>query len=158
MRGSIVPGDSLHFHALGMVRRFWIERDLDRMFSLKHSVPHADAVLAAVEARAAAASEAFQRARELRRSDEHGYVTHVQLIAEIAQRLVTTPELEVVGGFHRASGHVANWLQHNLALLMSYWTKFANFGPKSIHRILQVIVYSVTVNRISLKFLADLIS
>jgi len=128
---QLSPGDSLHFHTLGMVRRFWIERMLDRLFDSREKTPTADKVLEQVEILASSAGEAFRRARELRKEDEHGYVTHVQLIAEIAQRLMATPELKASEGMRSVTGPVGAWLQHNLVVANDLLEQIRQFRPKA---------------------------
>lgn len=113
---ELSPDDSLHLHALGMVRRLWIEKELDKLFASRGSVPNAESVLAAIKSLAETAGEAFTAARKLRPADEHGYVTHIQLVAEISQRLLQSSNLRNAGGLQAASGTVAEWLQKNLVL------------------------------------------
>ncbi len=79
--------DGLHHHTLGMVRRFGIERSIERM--LESGVPVSpEAMLAEIELSYVTASEDFRRAREINPADEAAHVTPVQMFLYVASRLV----------------------------------------------------------------------
>lgn len=81
------PDEHAHHHSLGMVRRFWIRSIITEM--LKHNPPHtAEDLFEAVHELFDSAAEEFKIARELSPEENYGYITHIQLILEILERLI----------------------------------------------------------------------
>ncbi len=110
------PDEQVHHHSLGMVRRFWI-RSLIADMLRREPPPTAENMLEAVQSLFDGAAEEFAIARKLGPEDNHGYITHIQLILEILENLVrldinkTLPALlgktDTVGDWARASVVVA---------------------------------------------------
>ncbi|MDX2647283.1 hypothetical protein PV341_27695 [Streptomyces sp. PA03-1a] len=108
--------DSIHFHTLGMVRRVWVRDLLQEMRPGAISVEEA---LAQVLPIYDAALEAFTRGRTLNLEDEHGYVTPVQMIAQVLNQLVKISQRENFLGLVRDGGDVGRWADEQLHLAES---------------------------------------
>lgn len=104
--------DSVHLHTLGMVRRFWIEDDLEKLSRevTKSSPEHA---LATIEALFDRAMEAFKQAREDPTS-EYSWVTPIQLIAGVVESLVKISESENLAELVSQASVVAEWVASQL--------------------------------------------
>jgi len=124
--------DPLHHHSLGMVRRLWVERQLEQLFAQAPTQlpPTSDEVLDAIEPLASRAGEAFERSRQLRRENEHGYVTHVQLVAAVSEFLLRTLDVRQCRGLGEITGRPAVWLQRNLVLASGLLDDLRNIRPE----------------------------
>jgi tetratricopeptide (TPR) repeat protein len=80
------PLDRVHHHSLGMVRRFWVRSLIADMLRLDVP-PSAVEMLAAIDRLLVGAAENFHITRTLAPDDEHGYITHVQLVIEVLESL-----------------------------------------------------------------------
>jgi hypothetical protein len=81
------PFDQIHHHALGMVRRFWIRSQIAEVLRAEVQ-PTADELLAAISPLLDSAAAEFAAARGLAPEDDHGYITHIQLIVEVLEGLI----------------------------------------------------------------------
>ena len=80
--------DGLHQHTLGMVRRFWIEDQLDQIVR-RAERPTPEEALTEIQPLFDKAMEAFRdAARSPGQQSEHVWATPIQLIAYIVERLV----------------------------------------------------------------------
>lgn len=112
---KLEPDDRTHYHSLGMVRRFWIAQRL-RDIETGEGAPPVEDVLYLVEDLAEKAFEAFSEARRLDPEDNHGYITHIQVILNIAEKLVNASGAEDITRLSNEDGEVGAWLRHNLAV------------------------------------------
>ena len=112
---ELSPEDSYHHHSLGMVRRFWIENKLQELTRAPESATPLS-MLREVEDLAKKAAASFERARELKPDDDHGYITHIQLILHIAERLVRAAGDEGLVSTAKSRGIVSEWLEVNLVV------------------------------------------
>jgi len=113
---ELSPDDSYHHHSLGMVRRIWIEDLLADKFKADE-LPNPEDLMEGIEEIAQRASESFGRARELDPEDDHGYITHTQMIVHIAERLLRASGAQNLGGFSTWShGRTAQWLKENIVV------------------------------------------
>jgi|GEM_PF-4130003 len=105
----ISPKDSLHHHVLGMVRRQRMRQVLQDARSMS-PLELLDAAGRAFEQ----AADCFTKSRELSPKDSHGYITHAQLILEMAQAL------KKAGGENSILSlpvGVTSWMQGEMSLL-----------------------------------------
>ncbi|MCL4207880.1 MAG: phosphotransferase [Pirellulaceae bacterium] len=110
--------DALHFHALGMVRRFWIKDILDDMFRKAHTGgPPVTAVgiLESIAGLATSALDAFAKARGLSSEDDHNYITPIQTILMVAERICRAAGQPSIAAICAGGDDVAVWLQRQLA-------------------------------------------
>lgn len=81
-------GDGIHQHTLGMVRRFWIEDQLDQIVR-RADRPTPEEALTEIQPLFDKAMDAFRdAARSPGQQSEHVWATPIQLIAYIVERLV----------------------------------------------------------------------
>jgi hypothetical protein len=81
------PREQVHHHSLGMVRRFWIRSLLaDELRS--DTLPSPEQMFAKVELLMLGAAQEFELSRQLSPEDDHGYITHIQLIVEVLESLM----------------------------------------------------------------------
>jgi hypothetical protein len=109
--------DALHFHALGLVRRFWIQqqiRDLRIRAEQEVRILTGDQILESISVLADAAFNAFEESRKLRPDVNHGYITHVQTVLYISEALHRTGG-EDFASVSKDSGAVGLWLRNHLA-------------------------------------------
>ena len=111
---ELSPDDPYHHHSLGMVRRFWIEKKLNDLFS-GEQLPDEERVLDEVKDLYAQASENFSKARSLNPDDPHGYITHTQLLLYIAERLLRASNTGL-GPLTKKPSIVGDWLKSNVIL------------------------------------------
>lgn len=110
--------DALHFHALGMVRRFWAKHTLDEMFrnaNLHQGSLSSDKVLSAVAELATGALDAFTKARELDPEDAHGYITPIQTILMIIERMYQADGHTSISELCAGDTDVARWIQKRMS-------------------------------------------
>jgi len=110
--------DALHFHALGMVRRFWIKDLLDRMFKNSQLPPDsltAGGVLTEVGDLTASALDAFTKARELDPDDAHGYITPIQTILMVVERMCQASAYTSIAELCSRNDEVARWVQEQIS-------------------------------------------
>ena len=110
--------DALHFHALGMVRRFWIKDILDDMFRKSHArgAPVTTArILEEIGGLVASALDAFAKARRLNAEDDHNYITPIQTILMVAERICRAAGEPSIVKISAGTDDVAVWLQRWLA-------------------------------------------
>jgi tetratricopeptide (TPR) repeat protein len=110
--------DPLHYHTLGMVRRFWIERDLDRLLE-GQKPPTPGQILETVGGLQELAAGNFASARELAELDEHGYITHIQMILRIAETMKRASKSDDFGGLSSTGDKVGRWLRENISIAES---------------------------------------
>lgn len=110
--------DALHFHALGLVRRFWIKDILDNMFRKAHTggAPVTAArILEEIGDLAESALDAFRKAHGLNAEDDHNYITPIQTILMIAERICRAAGERSVVAICAGTDDVAVWLHRRLA-------------------------------------------
>jgi hypothetical protein len=113
---DLASDDAIHHHTLGLVRRIGIERNLDKLFrDAEHSLKPQD-VLDHIGEAVQAAEEAFAAARQLDRSNEHGYVTHIQMFLHVAQRIArTASDGRSILSLAKGDDPIARWVRVRLA-------------------------------------------
>jgi tetratricopeptide (TPR) repeat protein len=117
---ALEPKEAYHHHSLGMVRRFWIADRIQMLWANPESPskrrirPTAEAILSDVDKLAEDAASDFATTRELSASDDHGYITHIQLILTVTESLVKAAGVSGAGSLCLDSGPVSRWLQRNL--------------------------------------------
>jgi hypothetical protein len=110
--------DALHFHALGMVRRFWARNLLNSLFknaSLAADSLSAELVLENVGDLTATALDAFAKARELNADDEHGYITPIQTILMVSERMCQASGYASVAELCSRDDEVGRWMQKRIS-------------------------------------------
>ena len=110
--------DPLHFHALGMVRRFWVKHILDGMFKNLDHAPNslnAEGLLSAVGDLTATALDAFAKARELEPDDAFGYITPIQTILMVAERMCQASGYASIAELCLRNDEVARWIQKRMS-------------------------------------------
>ncbi|HEX8524211.1 MAG TPA: hypothetical protein VF669_18295 [Tepidisphaeraceae bacterium] len=110
--------DALHFHGLGMVRRFWVRDLLDRIVKEAHAEQRTltpEGILSATRELTERALEAFTKARELNPDDDHGYITPIQTILLIVERICQAAGYDSVAPLCAKNNDVGRWLQEKLA-------------------------------------------
>lgn len=110
---DLSPDDSYHHHSLGMVRRFWVEHRLSELFQ-RTEAPSAEHVLEEVQDLVDRAAASFAKARELNPEDEHGYITQIQMILHVAERLVRASGKGGLNAASKSAGHFSEWLRTSL--------------------------------------------
>ncbi|TAG01784.1 MAG: hypothetical protein EAZ43_10770 [Betaproteobacteria bacterium] len=106
--------DGLHFHALGMVRRFWVKDVLDSMFKNAASQPDSltpERILDDAGDLVSSALDAFEKARELNPEDEHCYITPIQTILMVAERMCRASGHAAIGELCSRDDEVGRWTQ-----------------------------------------------
>ncbi|MER8187000.1 hypothetical protein [Kitasatospora sp. NPDC094015] len=108
--------DSIHFHTLGTVRR---ESVKSRIRSYQTGSGVEAESLASIRDVYDSALWAFDKGRKLDAEDEHGYVTPVQMIADVLNQLVRISAQENYLGLVQAGGAVGEWADGQLLLAES---------------------------------------
>jgi tetratricopeptide (TPR) repeat protein len=103
--------DPFHWHGLGMAKRIRIENYLSSSDSEEKAPSE---ILAEVAPRAEEAFACFTRARALNPEKEHAYVTHVQLVHRIVERLLLASRASNIAVLASPSPDVAAWLRSHL--------------------------------------------
>ena len=103
--------NDIHRHALGMVYRYEIKRRLDQLI---HQGATPELGLAEIQGFFVQATECFKIARDLGDETEYGYVTNIQLIIEIVQRLFRLSGRRTYPEFLGAGGAVTGWCREQL--------------------------------------------
>jgi tetratricopeptide (TPR) repeat protein len=109
--------DALHFHALGMVYRFWIKAIANTFFKggvSEGDRPGSEVFLAEVEEIAARSLEAFSKARELDADDAHACITPIQTILFIVEKIIQASDYKSLGDLAAGTDLVAMWLQTHI--------------------------------------------
>jgi hypothetical protein len=126
--------DGLHFHALGMVRRFWAKDTLDSMFKntgLSEKSISAESILDDVGTLVASALDAFEKARDLNPEDEHCYVTPIQTILMAAERMCQASGHAAIGDMCSRNDEVGRWLQQRVSEAEDLLARLRHFRGKS---------------------------
>ena len=80
--------NSIHYHALGLVYRYEVQRYLESALKKpKDKQVSADKALSEAKSIISLAEEAFDKSRELDPETDYGYITHIQLITRIIEKL-----------------------------------------------------------------------
>jgi tetratricopeptide (TPR) repeat protein len=108
--------DALHLHTLGQVRRLWLEHSVDAILTQKKPVG-AQGLLDEVLSRFEAAIDAFEQARAAAPDSEYAYITPVQLILHVLERLVRVSGYESLPDLINADGgtSTSTWATEQLA-------------------------------------------
>lgn len=115
---NLAPQDSIHYHTHGMVLRFWAESRVDDLVAKPGKGP-AD-VIEAVEDLVERALASFATTRKLDPEEEYGYVTPVQLIARVAEGVLTVARRQAgnlklgLADLTACRDRVGQWLLDNL--------------------------------------------
>jgi len=112
---TLAPGDSFHHHSLGMVLRFWVRDQLREMLR-NAEVATPIEMLRKVRELTQRASECFAKTRELGPEDDHGYITHIQMILEISERLISASGVNSIPDLEEQRGELADWIRSNTVL------------------------------------------
>lgn len=104
----LAPDDALHHHTYGLVKRSRIRQILR---SSSNSSPYE--LLDRVNDLFEEASSAFARARSIKAENMHGYITHTQMILDIALEL---KKLCGVSSVAEISDSVQSWVRENLVI------------------------------------------
>jgi hypothetical protein len=102
----------LHWHGLGMVYRFEVSARLERA---RGEDKDPISALGTVRDIFANAEECFHCARESDSADEHGHITHVQMITEAVEHLMRLSRKNDYAAFLRANGIVESWCRERIA-------------------------------------------
>lgn len=106
--------DPLHFHTLGLVRRFWVEQRTAGY--LRIGEPTASGLLELVGDLVEEALESFRSARELSPSQEYNYITPVQLITYMVGQIVRVSNCENLAEFLSGDGTEVQWVTSHVGL------------------------------------------
>jgi hypothetical protein len=109
------PLDRVHHHSLGMVRRFWVRSLIADMLRLA-TPPNAVEMLDAIAGLLAGAAENFHITRTLAPDDDHGYITHVQLIIEVLESLTRVVPEGTFAGLSARRDTVGAWARKSQVL------------------------------------------
>jgi len=102
------PNEQVHHHALGMVRRFSIRSLMSDLLQHESSLT-ADFLFETIFEKYSSASEEFAIARKLGPEDNHGYITHIQLILEILENLVRLDTGKTLPSLLSKESKVGDW-------------------------------------------------
>jgi hypothetical protein len=105
------PHNDVHHHSLGMIYRIGIKRWLDKM--IRRGVTANQAINKAREL-IEQAEKCFEDARKLGPENEHGYITHIQLLADVIHRLFRLSKATDYAEFLSGNGAAANWAREKL--------------------------------------------
>lgn len=104
--------DPLHLHTLGMVRRFWIENELEQI-ARDGSASSPEEVLAKIDPLFAKAMEAFASARTDDGYD-YSWVTPVQLIVTVVEQMVRITKSASLPELLKRTGPATRWVARQL--------------------------------------------
>ncbi|SCF05533.1 P-loop NTPase [Micromonospora chokoriensis] len=105
---ELVPGDALHHHTLGLVRRSRMRQEMRRARRYGLS-----AVMIATDEWFARTVECFTTARELSPDGIYGYITHVQAIVDVAEVLKRAQGVQSVA---ELDNDASEWITENLTV------------------------------------------
>lgn len=88
---TLQPKESVHHHALGLVRRQWLYAKLENLIKNDPDAT-ADTMLSTVRELAETAKQSFEQARQLAPDDDYGYVTQIQMTTKIVDRLMQSSD------------------------------------------------------------------
>lgn len=100
--------EQVHHHSLGMVRRFWIRSLIAEMLR-RDPPPTAEYMFDQVHVLFLGAAEDFAAARVFGPEDQHGYITHIQLILEVLENLVRLDSGRALPAILSKSNAVGAW-------------------------------------------------
>ncbi|MCI5127580.1 MAG: hypothetical protein D3907_03550, partial [Candidatus Electrothrix sp. AUS3] len=102
--------NSIHYHALGLVYRYQIQKHLDNALrDQKRLRVSIDSVLFEVKEIITQAEEAFTKSRELDPETDYGYITHIQLITRVIESFFQLSEKENYAAFLEEATQAASW-------------------------------------------------
>lgn len=104
------PQEQVHHHSLGMVRRFWI-RSLLAEALRSDALPSPAEMFRSVETLLVGAAEEFELTRRLSPEDNHGYITHIQLIVEVLENLTRVEPTKSVVTLSVRRDLVGSWVR-----------------------------------------------
>lgn len=104
------PQEQVHHHSLGMVRRFWI-RSLLADALRSEAPPSPTEMFRSVEGLLIGAAEEFELTRRLSPEDDHGYITHIQLIVEVLENLIRVEPTKSVVTLAVRRDAVGSWVR-----------------------------------------------
>ncbi|TCC01296.1 hypothetical protein [Kribbella soli] len=110
--------DSTHFHTLGMVRRFWVENRIDELLRSDQGKYTPEAILSDISPLFDLAIEAFGEAGR-RRGSEYAWVTPIQLIATVVEKLWRSSGEGSLVDFVALNSPASLWATKQIALAES---------------------------------------
>jgi tetratricopeptide (TPR) repeat protein len=108
---SLSPNDAIHHHTYGLVLRSRLRENLSAAAKSNTLA----AVFGAIEPYFSRAAAEFDESRRLKPDDIHGYITHVQMILDVARRLKFAANAPSVADVGLNERDVLEWLQQHLA-------------------------------------------
>lgn len=104
-------GNDIHHHALGLVYRSEIRRRLNELIKRRATAKDG---LTDIRGLVDMAEACFAKARELNPETEYGYITNIQLLAEVIERLFTLSNSQDYAKFLSDAGPVGKWCREKL--------------------------------------------
>lgn len=104
------PNDKIHHHALGMVRRFWIRSQIADALQ-KEPLQTSEELLSLLEPLLTGAADEFASARRLAPEDDHGYITHIQLIVEVVEAMTRLSDEESLPRLMQRRNALGHWIR-----------------------------------------------
>ncbi len=120
--------DHVQFHALGMLHREWVYAGL-RQFST--GTGREAAIVEHVRNRYDAALSVFARARKLKPEDEHNYVSAIQMIVRVLNKLVVVSTHKSLVHLLTAGGDAGSWADEQLRVALSLLDECESVRPDS---------------------------
>ncbi|MEU0099987.1 hypothetical protein [Streptomyces sp. NPDC006267] len=120
--------DHVQFHALGMLHREWVYAGL-RQFST--GTGREAAIIEHVRDRYDAALSVFARARKLKPEDEHNYVSAIQMIVRVLNKLVVVSTHKSLVHLLTAGGDAGSWADEQLRVALSLLDECESVRPDS---------------------------
>ena len=105
---SLAPDDALHHHTFGLVKRAEIRQQI-RAYRSNSTADFLELISGTYEE----ASRAFTKARLLKPDQTHGYITHTQMILEVADKLKRIARSSSVATL---SSGALGWIQEEVTL------------------------------------------
>lgn len=107
---EIDPGNGLHHHTFGMILRMETKDALRRLFRERDGNCTPDEVLQLADGALDTALESFKETRRLRPNDNHGFVTAIQMIFEVAERVLQSIGVSHIAEVGDTHPNAARWL------------------------------------------------
>ncbi|WP_081236825.1 hypothetical protein [Streptomyces viridosporus] len=120
--------DPVQFHALGMLHREWVYAGL-RQF--RNGTGRQAETIEHVRNRYDAALSVFARASKLKPSDEHNYVSAVQMIVRVLNKLVAVSPYKSLVDLVAAGGDDGKWADAQLGMALSLLDECESARPDS---------------------------
>ena len=105
------PYDYIHYHTLGIVLRYRV-RQLSRGLKGKTGIE----ILTAISEFFNQAVDAFEKTRDMNPENIYGYITHVQMILEVAENLRAAEGAKNIGQISLQDQSVVDWLNEHIPI------------------------------------------